>query len=147
MCCLSCLWFVLGVVPLCGFTLQQRGTSIGPWRSSTCQSCGRLLGNVCALHVVGFIVGGVFCLFACFVFIGSWFYHELWANFRFMEWDRASAWFASHFPPDRREVLTLTNPCSTWLSIGTILSGSLERTFPLFQGFSCLQPRRAPWQE
>lgn len=45
-------------------------------------------------------------------------------------------------------MLPLNNPCTTLLlSTGTILLGSLERTFPFFQGFSWLQLRRDPWKE
>lgn len=44
----------------------QRCTSISPWRPSTCLPwCGRLLENICALNVVGFIVVEFFCLFVC----------------------------------------------------------------------------------
>lgn len=67
-------WF-LSVALLCTSELHyQRCTSISPWRPSTCQSwCGRLLENVCALNVVGFIVVEVFlfvCLFCFLVGVG-----------------------------------------------------------------------------
>lgn len=152
MCCLSCLWFVLWVAPLCGFTLHLWVALAERYNHQSLDAIHMpvlvwLCENICALNVVGFIVvgEGVVCLLVSF-FNGSWFYHELRASFRFMRWNRASVWFALYFPPDRRKVLTLNNPCTTLLlSTGTILLGSLERTFPLFQGFSWLRPRRPLW--
>lgn len=140
MCCQSCLWFVLWVVPLCGFTLHLWAALSEMYKHQSLETihmpllAGQTAGehlctSCCAFYYCG---GFIVCLLVLF-FNGSWFYHELWANIRFMWQNRASVWLAPYFPPDRGKVLTLNNPCTTLLlSIGTILLGSLERTFPLF---------------
>lgn len=90
----------------------------------------------CALTVVGFIVveGFLFACFFCFL-VGVGFIMSSGPTLgSYCGIEPLSGLLL--ISPNRRKVLTLNNPCTTLLlSTGTILSGSLESTFLLFQGF------------
>lgn len=107
MCCLLSFWFVLWVVPLCGFTLHLWAALSELYKHQSLETIHMPNAGVadCWRMFVHFILWVLLlwrfffvCLLVLF-FNGSWFYHELWVNFTFIWWNRVSVWFAPYFSP------------------------------------------------